>query len=287
MKVRRKKDVQKPSHKKYKSKKKLKRVLLWIKSILVASLLVITVVYTALSPYFNVNKMVVKGADRYDHQTLIAASGVNVGDNGFRQIFSNPEKFYFLRFGFAEKAVMERCPYIKSVKVRFVIPSTVSIEVKEREAAAVLSLTGTSILIDREGYLLEIIPDLEKPDLEKPDLPVIQGIKIEAFTLGKKINEQEEALLTAFNVFDTIKEMDSRNTDKLLPSVDYIDVGDIYNISLSLQSRVLVNLGEPEDLNYKINAVQTIFTKNIKKNERGKLDFSSDGNPVFTLENGG
>ena len=282
MKVRRKKDVQKPSQKKYKSKKKFRRVLLWIKSILVAGLLIITVVYTALSPFFNVNKMVVKGADHYDHQTLISAAGVNGGENGFRQIFSNPEKFYFLRFGFAEKAIMERCPYIKSAKVRFVIPSTVSIEVEEREAAAVLSLTGTSILIDRDGYLLEIIPDLEKTEL-----PVIQGIKIEAFTLGKKINEQEEALLTAFNVFDTIKEMDSRNSDKLLPSVDYIDVGDIYNIGLSLQSRVLVNLGEPEDINYKINVVQTVFTKNIKKNERGKLDFSSDGNPVFTLENGG
>jgi len=48
-----------------------------------------------------------------------------------------------------------------------------------------------------------------------------------------------------------------------------------------------VNIGETDDLNYKINTVQTIFTKNIKKDQRGKLDFYNNGNPVFTPENGG
>ena len=282
MKVRRKKDVREPSHKKHKSKKKLKQVLFWIKSILITGLLLTTMVYTALSPFFNINRIVVKGAAHYDNHTLIVTSGLNEGENGFRKIFNYPGKFFFLRIGSAERAIMENCPYAKSVKVRFVIPSTVSIEVKEREAAAILNLTGTSLLIDREGYLLEI-----NPDIKERVLPVIKGIKIDAYKPGKKINIREDALLSAFKVFDTIGELDNESTDKLLPSVDYVDVGDMYKISLSLQSRVLVNLGELEDLHYKINAVQTIFTKNIKKNERGKLDFSLDEDPVFTPENGG
>lgn len=282
MKVRRIKDVQEASHLKHRSKKRLKRASVWIKSLLITGLLVTTLVYTALSPFFNVNQIIVKGAAHYDNQTLTVASGINEGENGFRQILNKPGKFYFLRIGSAEKAIVEGCPYVKSVKVRFVIPSTVSIEVNERVPAAVLDIIGTSLLIDREEYLLEI-----NPDLKKLDLPVIKGIKPDAYKLGKKIDVQEDVLLSAFKVFDTIKDMDSRNTDKLLPSVDFIDVGDIYNISLSLQSRVLVNLGEPEDLHYKINMVQTIFTKNIKKNERGKLDFISDEKPIFTPENGG
>lgn len=282
MKVRRIKDVQEPSHKKHKSKKKFKRVLFFIKFVLVTALLVTTIVYTALSPFFNIKRIVVKGAVHYDNQTLTATSGLNEGENGFREMFSYPGKFYFFRIGSAEKAIMESCPYVKSVKARFVIPSAVSIEVKEREAAAVLSMTGTSLLIDKDGYLLEI-----NPDLEGLNLPVVKGLTIEEYKPGKKINMQEDLLLTAFKVLDIIGEMDSKNTDKLLPSVDYVDVGDIYKVGLSLQSRVFVNLGEPEDLYYKINVVQTIFTKNIKKNERGKLDFSTDENPVFTPENGG
>lgn len=282
MKVRRIKNVQEPSRNKHKSKKKLKRVLLWIKSILVTALLVTTVVYVALSPFFNINKIVTKGAIHYDNQTLASTSGIIEGENGFKLLFKGPGKFYFLRAGSAENAIMEGCPYVKSVKVRFVIPSTISIDVKEREPAAILSLTGTSLLIDREGYLLEI-----NPDLNKLNLPVVKGIQMEAYKPGKKINVKEDVLLSAFKIFDAIKEMDSMNMDKLMPSVDYVDVGDIDKISLSLQLRVLVNLGEPEDLNYKINAVKTIFTKNIKKNERGKLDFYTDKNPVFTSENGG
>ena len=282
MKVRRIKNVQEPSHKKHKSKKKLKRLLRIIKSILVAGLLVVTVVYTALSPFFNIAEIEVKDAVHYDKQTLITTSGIKIGENGFKKIFSVPGKFYYLRIGSAENAIIENCPYVKSVKARFVVPSTVTIEIKEREAAAVLSLAGTNLLIDMEGVLLEI-----NPDLKKLDFPVFKGMKIDAYKPGKKVEIPEDTLLTAFKVFETIRVVDGENTDKLLPSVDYIDIGDIYNVQISLQSRVLVNLGKPEDLNYKMNAVKTIFTKNIKKSERGKLDFSSDENPVFTPENGG
>ena len=282
MKVRRIKDVQEPTHKKHKSKKKLKKVLTWIKTMLVIALFVTTVVYAALSPFFNINEIVVKGASHYDNQSLIEVSGLNKGENGFRQIFNNPGKFYFLRIGSAERKITEECPYIKNVKVRVIIPSKVSIEVKEREAAAIISMTGSNLLIDRERVLLEI-----NPEMKELDLPVIKGIKLDAYKPGKQIDMQEDLLISAFNVYDTIREMDTRNTDKLLPSVDYVDIGDIYNIRFSLQSRVIVNLGKLEDLNYKMNAVQTIFNKNIKKDERGKLDFSIDGNPVFTPENGG
>jgi hypothetical protein len=257
-------------------------VLLWIRSVLVTGLLVTTLVYTALSPFFNINRIIVKGAAHYDHQTLIAASGIYEGENGFRKLFDKPGKFYFLRIGSAEKAIMNGCPYVESVKARFIIPSTVTLEVKEREAAAILSMAGTSLLIDKEGYLLEI-----NPDVKKLDLPVIKGIKPDTYKPGKKTGIQEDVLLTAFTVLDTIKEIDTSNTVKLLPSVDYVDVGNIDKVSISLQSRVIVNFGGLEDLHYKINAVQTIFTKNINKKERGKLDFSSDGNPVFTPENGG
>ena len=282
MKVRRIKNVQEPSHKKHKSKKKLKRLLRLIKSILVAGLLIVTVVYTALSPFFNVAEIKVKDAVNYDQQTLITTSGIKIGENGFKKIFNKPGKFYYFRIGSAENAIIENCPYVKSVKVRFVVPSTVTIEIKEREPAAFLSLAGTNLLIDIEGVLLEI-----NPDLKKVDLPVFKGIKIDSYKPGKKLEIPEDTLLSAFEVFENIRVVDGENMDKLLPSVDYIDVGDIYNIRISLQSRVMVNLGKPEDLNYKMNAVQTIFTKNIKKSERGKLDFSSDENPVFTPENGG
>jgi cell division protein FtsQ len=283
MKLQRIQNVQGPVHKKHKSKKKGKRSFLWLKSLLVSLLLLTTMVYGALSPFFNIKSVTVKGAAvHYDNQTLISASGINTGVNGFRLLFGNPGKFYFLRVGSAERMILESCPYVKSVKARFVLPSSVSIEVKEREAAAVLITDGTSLLVDNEEILLEV-----DPDLKKVDLPVIKVKKPEMLKPGKKLDLLENQLSMAFKVYDAIKQVDSQYQDKLLPSVDYVDVSDLYKIGFSLQSRVIVNLNGLDDLVYKLNAVKTVFTKNIKKDERGKLDFKSDGSPVFSPENGG
>jgi cell division septal protein FtsQ len=283
MKLQRIQNVQEPSHKKYKSKKKSKKSFLWLKSLLITLLLATTLVYGALSPFFNIKNVQVKEtAMHYDNQTLISGSGIYPGVNGFRLLFDNPGKFYFLRIGSAEKAIMESYPYIKSVKVRFVLPSTVSIAVREREAAAILITDGTSLLIDSEEVLLEV-----DPDMKKLHLPVIKVKKPDVLKLGKKLDLQENQLAAAYKIYDAVREMDSQYQDKLMPVIDFVDVTDSGNVGFSLQSRVIVNLGELDDLVYKLNAVKTVFEKNIKKDDRGKLDFTTDGNSVFTPENGG
>lgn len=282
MKVRRIKDVSESFQKKDTRKKKFKKVLRLLEFLFVAALFVTTIVYAALSPFFNIEKIVVKESDHYTDRELVEASGIREGRNGFRLLFLDKGGFFFLRIGYAEKAIMEKCPYIRTVKAKFVLPSTVSIEVEEREAAAVIITKGVNLLTDQEGYLLEI-----DPVLKERKLPVIKVPKLETLKPGKKLEISDDMLLSAFKVFDTIEEVDKLQEDKLLPDVDYVDVSDPYNTSFSLQSRIIINLGEVKDLHYKINAAKTIFIKNIKKTDRGKLDFSTDANPVFTPENGG
>ncbi len=283
MKLQRIQNVQEPVHAKHKSKKKSKRSFRWLKSLFITLLLLTTLIYGALSPFFNIKSVYVKDKIiHYDNQTIISHSGINPGVNGFRLLFDNPGKFYFLRVGSAERRILESCPYAKSVKARFVPPSSVSIEVEERQAAALLITDGTSLLIDKEEVLLEV-----DPDMKKTHLPVIKLKKPEVLKPGKKLNLQENQLSMAYKVYDAIREVDGQSPDKLLPNVDYVDVSDTDKIGFSLQSRVLVNLGGLDDLVYELNAVKTVFSKNIKKDERGKLDFKSDGSPVFSPENGG
>lgn len=282
MKIRKIKDVHEPVYINSKRKRRLKKVLRLIKYMLVTALLVTTVVYAAISPFFNIKKITAKESAHYGEDKLIEASGIREGINGFRLVFGGKGKFYLLRIGAAENAIMERCPYVKKAMVRYVIPSTVVIEAEEREAGAVLRMDGMDLLIDREGYLLEI-----DPDLNDTNLPFIKGVEPDSVIPGKKLNINNEILLSAFKVFDTIREVDEMDQDKLLPDVDYVNVADLQNVSFSLQSRVVVNLGKPEDLHYKISAAKTIFARNIKNTERGKLDFSSGSNPVFSPESGG
>lgn len=276
MKLRKIKKTKKPPERKHKSKTR-KILFSFIKFVFVVSLFTATIVYGAMSPFFNITNINAEQTPHYSENALITASGITKGTNGFITMFTRPGRFYFLRIGDAENSIVENCPYVRSAKVRYLPPSSVSIDVVERKAAVVLIISDKTLLIDEDEYLLEI-----DPKTYDKSLPVIKGIKCDQLLPGKKMALDKDSLLSAVDVFDTIEKVDENYEDKLLPVVDYVDIEDKYNILVSMDSRIIVNLGEAEDLNYKINAAHTIYYENINKNEKGKLDFSANGNPVFT-----
>lgn len=282
MKLRRINTVQVPAHVLNKRRRRLKRILKAIRFTLVTALFVITIVYASLSPFFTIKEITSDGSAHYDGAVLAAASGIRIGRNGFRLVFGSSTFSGIFRIGDAERNILRVCAYVKEAKVRFVIPSTIHIEAIEREPAAVMDMNGTKLLIDREGYLLEI-----EPSADNKNLPVIRTTQLKSADPGSKLDIPDEMLLSAFKVFDTISEVDSANEDELFKDVDYVDACDPFNISVSVESRIIVNLGKAEDLHYKINAASSIIRKNIKKTERGTLDFSADTDPVFTPEYGG
>ena len=81
MKIRKIKDVHEPVYINSKRKRRLKKVLRLIKYMLVTALLVTTVVYAAISPFFNI-KDNGKESAHYGEDKLIEASGIREGING-------------------------------------------------------------------------------------------------------------------------------------------------------------------------------------------------------------
>ncbi|NLK86468.1 MAG: hypothetical protein GX279_03135 [Clostridiaceae bacterium] len=282
MKLRRIKAVQLPAHVLNKRKRRRQRILKAIRFTLVTALFAITVVYASLSPFFNIKQVTSEGSAHYSGELLAAASGISTGRNGFRLLFGSDTFSGIFRIGDAEQNIIKACSYVREARVRYILPSTIHIEAIEREPAAILDMKGTRLLIDREGYLLEI-----EPAKDYPDLPVMITALLTSADPGSKLDIPDEMLLSAFKVFDTIKEVDAVNEDKLLDDVDYVDACDPFNIYVSVESRIKVNLGRAEDMHYKINAASSIIRRNIKKTERGTLDFSADTDPVFTPEYGG
>lgn len=282
MKIRRIRDVKGSSAGNGAKKKKRRKLFRLVRNLLVTALFAVTLAYAALSPFFNIKKITAKESAHYDRDTLIEASGISEGQNGFRLLFSGRGKFYLLHIGKAEQLILQKCPYAKSANVRYILPSEAIISVSERTPAIIVRTKTASILADREGYLLETVADPKKQKL-----PVIKVPEPKSLALGKKLDIPEENLLSAYELYDTIKELDNANEDKLLPNVAYVDVSDMNNVRFSLQDRITVNLGKFTDLHYKINAAGTIFKKNLTKTDRGILDFSTDSDPVFTPENGG
>ena len=276
-------DLELRNKKRKKNQRAKKRFVFWLEFTLTTGLLVTTLVLLALSPLFAVNRVEVIGAVHYSEESLISLSRIVKGENGFRQVGSSPGNMFMLRVGSAEQAIILGCPYVKTVKVKYVLAGTIVIDVLERTAAAAVPFMGTSLLVDREGFVLET---LSTDSLQK--LPYINGLKFESFELGKKPEyANSEALQTAFRVLDEIKVLDRDGSDKLYDSVYSVDVSDLSAVSFSLENRIKVNLGDMQDLNYKLSSAKTIFEKNIKREDKGILDFTSGENPVFTPESGG
>lgn len=265
------------------NKKRVKRLVRWIKSIFILALLIAALVFTGLSPLFDLKSVEVKGAVHYKPDVLIGYADIEMGENGFREIGRSPLNIVLFRFGEAEASIIKNCPYVKEARVRFAIPSKVVISVKERTAEVSVPYLGTSLLLDREGYVLE-----SQASGSKPELIIVKGLEFSGYELGKKLNfKNRDSLKTGLNLIEALKEHDKLDKIKILELVDYIDISDESNVKFSIDKRVTVNLGDLEDLNYRISTVKTIFNKNIKKGEKGTLDFTSGPNPVFSPDSGG
>lgn len=260
--------------------RKFKILLFWIKLILVLVLSTAAIGLIALSPIFNITGIEVLGGSHYPSDSITDLSGVVKGINGFKNIGGSPNHILELRYGQAEERILKNCPYIKNVRVKFVLPGKVAITLTERSPMGIVPYLGTSLLIDEEGYVLETV----KND-EGNSLPLIKGLKFGNYELGQMLpTEEPENLEKAIALLKTVKASDAEGAFKLAAAVKWVDVGDLKKVCLFIDSRIVVNLGDLQDLDYRIRATKQILLKNIKKEEKGLLDFSMSENPVFIPE---
>ena len=272
--------MEQKAEKRKRYKKRVKRLVFWIKSIFMLALFISAVIFTGLSPLFNLKEIEVKGSVYYSAELLKGYTDIQIGENGFKQLGSGLLSILQLRFNDAEASIMEYCPYIKTVKARYSIPSRAVISVTERTAEFTVPYSGTSLIIDREGYVLERVQGEGKQKLI-----MLKGLVFSEFELGKKLNiKNKESIDNGLMLIEAVKENDRLDNSKIFEIIDSIDTGDEANLQMSLEQRITVNFGDMKDLNYKISTVKTIFSKNIKKGEKGTLDFTTGPNPVFSPE---
>ena len=124
--------------------------------------------YITSSPRFAVRTVLVDGAHRRSATQIANGGGVAVGKN----IFALDLK--------QAGALITQDPWIEKATVIRKLPSTISIAVVEREAAALVSIGGELYLATRDGDLFKKIGQ------EDPvDLPIITGIPASQVTTDR------------------------------------------------------------------------------------------------------
>lgn len=263
--------------KKRRSKKKHKGLLLFIKTIFFVALVITALTLLALSPWFEVASIKVVGNDHYTSERVIAAAAVTEGINGFKYISGSPMDIITLRSKKAEQSVEESCPYIKKAEIRFVPPSELIIKVEERTPAFTLPYMGTSLIIDREGYVIDTVKDPLQANL-----PQVTGIELSSFKMGGAlVTSNKEGLDNVLELIETVNRLDNEKKLNLFDSLKKIDAGDNNNFYIFIGTQLSVNLGDLSELEYRLLMTSEILKKGIKKTDRGLLDFTSGDDPVF------
>lgn len=256
-------------------RKKALKIIIFI--VMLSSILVLF----CMSPLFDISQIQVEGAEHCKEENIINASGISIGQNGFRYIGGNFRNFIFLRYGQAELNILNSFPYIKDAVVRYILPNKVLISIEEREPYALVPYIGAFLLIDREGYVLEVTGEKEKFDM-----PYVKGLRFNNYEIGKALQITNKANFNKLIILiDALTEEEKNDNFKLMNYIDTIDVGDVNNIYLYIDSRLIVNYGDLQDINYRIKILKNIFHKSLTKEDRGLIDFTVGDNPVFIPEN--
>lgn len=163
--------------------------------------------YALTSPRFAIRVLDVVGAKRSTLEELKAQSGVSVG----RNIFA-------LDTELAERQLLEN-PWISEVKVTRRLPSTLRIELLEREASAVVLLGEHLYLVTREG-----VPFKEVRAGDPYDLPLITGASPENLARDRK--REIERIQTGLEV---LRQFERVPLSRVYPpeEVHLADAGDV------------------------------------------------------------
>lgn len=243
--------ARKPNRRRNKRNMALYHLMVVVFVLLAGTLLSVTV-------FFNVSSVVVAGDCRYTQDDIIAASGIQKGDNLFRL---NTDK--------AAKKIMDSMIYLERVTIERKLPDTAQIVVEPAVAFAGVESGGSYYLISEGGRVLEA-------GLASPPADVITFYGFEPNPA------QPGDTLTSVQTLkqDLITAMVASLAKAGIADVNSVDVTDRLNIKLSYQGRIIVELGAPSDLDYKLTFTKELLLNQIADYERGTIDFHSSGSSL-------
>lgn len=144
--------------------------------------------YTTTSPRFAVKEIQLTGAVRTTREDVTRLAGIALGDNLFR-----------LNLAAIEAKLLDN-PWIRQAHVTRGLPTTLHVELEEREAAAVAVVEGHLFLVTRQG---EAFKEIARED--PSDLPSITGVTVDDAPRNSGLETQR--ILVAMDVLHHYSEV--------------------------------------------------------------------------------
>ncbi len=248
-----------------------------VKNLLLFITIITAAIIFARSSFFIVDDIKVVGNKKYASNDIILETGLTTGQNVFKMLGEKPKNLISFRFNDREQSIYETMPYIKSISIRPSLPKSIRIKIQERTPFAILETKGTSLLIDKEGYALEVVKDSK---LKKKYFKII-GTLVDSYKLGQEVKFKEESPLNVVTNFsDLLIKSDKNAKIKLYTILTNVKVSNINCITADFEDRVSADFRDYDNLEYNISFFRKVYTSNINK-QKGTLIFKAGTDPYF------
>ena len=217
-----------------------------------------------LTVFFPIEKVVIKGSKIYSVDEIFENSKIESGANLFLVSRSK-----------TEQSLKSKLPYIESIAFKRELPGTLNITVKDATEFAVYEVKEQYYTVSESGWVM-------KKSSEKPEnLICIKGNEI-VCKVGSQIVYEDP---TQKELIETI----SQSLKDAKINADLIDTTGKINITLGVEGRFTVNLGNSNFIEEKIKHLAGMI-KEMPEENKGKIDLSmwtnDNSKGSFRPENG-
>ena len=224
-------------------------------------LVILAAVGVALYYGFLLSDVVVMGNDQYTSDYIVQLSGLKLGTH---MLFCDLD---------AAAANIAEDPYLQVESVTYIFPSRVRIVVSERKEVAGIVGLDSNVIIDKNGYVLDMSGGTDLTGLIQ-----VTGVSMTGFQLGQKIGQDNDFSTATLVQLITVLEQYS-----LTSSIQSIDLTTPLAITMTATNGLKIHVGQATDLDAKISVLSELLPEFFSSNvTTGTLYLSAKGGTVYS-----
>lgn len=241
--------------------RKVKRIFFYSLIVLAVLLAGIVLSMTVLFKTENINVSVPDNF--YSSQEIISASGLHYQDN----IFTAGKNQ-------AEERLMKKFPYIKSADIYAVMPDTINIDITLCTESYAVKTNAMTYIAGEDSKVLKV-----SSTEDEVKVPLVEGVEVKSAKVGEKLEFESQFVRDSLSeIFEFAKAKGYKKitaldieTNKNVTGATAIEIRYVYD------NRIVVYLGIPENITYKMQTAHTIIDEKLDVNGAvltGELDVS-------------